>query len=110
MLYRVLHNLWVGKSILPAGTMSRLASVPPKAMEVLLAKGTVAPVAAPPLAVLPGWQHRGQRLAEIGITDAGQFLEGDVPAMAAHLGVTEQLIGRWQTSLEQWLMAPAKRG
>jgi len=33
-----------------------------------------------------------------------------VPAMAAHLGVTEQLIGRWQTSLEQWLMAPAKRG
>jgi hypothetical protein len=110
MLYRILSNLSVGKGILREGSISRLGSLKPRVLAILLDRGVIAPVAAPPLAVLPGWQHRAVRLAEIGVTGADHVLEGDVGRIAAHLAVSEELVRRWQTSLEQWLVAPAKQG
>ena len=110
MLYRILSNLSVGKGILREGSISRLGGIKAENLALLLARGAIAPVAPPPLAILPGWQHRAVRLAEIGIADALGVLEGDVGCIAAHLGVSEDLVRRWQTSLEQWLVAPAKPG
>jgi hypothetical protein len=67
------------------------------------------PVAPPPLAILPGWQHRGKRLGEIGITDACQAIEADVDEVARHCGVGPSLVRRWQAELLDWLRPPDER-
>lgn len=83
MMYHVLESLRYlnsGERIL-AGTVSSLKGLSPKAIELLLAKGRIAKVQAPPLAILPGFEERAVEYAERGIEDIHDLTEAeDVPA------------------------------
>lgn len=108
MLYRTRANL-SGKREVPAGSILRESDLSAKALAALLARGVLQPVSPPPLAALPGWQHRGKRLAEMGVEDASQVVEGDADEMARHCGVSPVLVRRWQEELVAWLTPPTDR-
>lgn len=106
MLYRTRATLTTGQA---AGSLLAETDLAPGAVAALRRRGVLVPVSPPPLRALPGWQHRGRRLAELGVTDAGQVIEGEVEGMARHLGVGPALVRRWQEELRGWLNPPAER-
>lgn len=75
MLYRVIENLRVRDKRIQAGTVSKLENVSASTIEVLLAKGRVAEVRPPPLAVLPGWGERAAEYEKQGIKDINDMSE-----------------------------------
>jgi len=74
--------------------------VPPVTLEILLRKGDIAPIATPPLTVLPGWKVRAPKLATIGVETVEQFLETDREKIAEVCNVKPQTAVRWGKELE----------
>lgn len=105
-LYRNQVPVAIGSEIIPTGTLGRWTKLAPKGLARLVARHTLVEVAPPPLAVLPGWEHRSRRLAEIGVKDAEQVLVANVDELAQHMGVGPALVRRWQADLETWLATP----
>jgi hypothetical protein len=98
-LYRVLIDLDICKR----GELSKLEGVKPAALARLIAAGCVAPLATPPLEVLPGWDRRAARLAKHGVEDAGQLLEADTADLARALRVKAAVIEQWKSEIKSWL-------
>ncbi len=109
MLYRLIRPVAFGEEIIPAGAILPERRFSRRGLEVLTRRGTIAPVAAPPLGGLPGWTHRAKRLEPLGLTDAAQVIEASPERIAAELGVSLSLARSWQTALLTWLQAPARK-
>jgi hypothetical protein len=114
-MYRVLHRLNVGKGrILHPGSFNRLEWLNERGVERLTAKGAISRVNPPPLAVLPGWSRRAEKITEVAggeITNAEQFLEADDEKLAEWMKVKPAVIKRWKGEIMKWLTTdPARPG
>ena len=115
MLYRVLKTLSLGedKELRPTnqtGQFTRLEWLNEGQVARLMAVGAVSEAAPPPLAELPDWGGRAERLAQVGIHDAAQFLEADPETIAKAMKVKAATIVRWQGEARKWLTVEPKRG
>lgn len=105
MLYRVLKTLSLGEGkVLRVGEFTRLEWLTEGQAARLMAVGAVSEVAPPPLAEIPGWQARSERLQAIGIKDAAEFLEADPHRIAETMKVKAATIVRWQAEVKKWLI------
>lgn len=103
-VYRILQNLTNGT---PRGSLKSMR-LKPDTEAVLVMVGAIAPVAAPPLIVLPGWKTRGKKLAGSAYEMTDAFLEGDNTVLADLLGVKADTIRGYKDEIERlWLAAPA---
>jgi len=108
-LYRLLQNLAFKDRTLARGSLSRLLSCKPDVIAKLKAKGGIAEVAPPPLAILPGWKIRANRLTKLGIITATEFLEaGDEEVMKA-MRINQAALDKWRGEVEGWLVNPNKQ-
>lgn len=81
-----------------------------KSIPVLVDKGAIAPVSAPPLAELPGWKIRGAKCKKIGIETVDEFMEVDIEKAAELLKVKPQMISAWKYEIINWLSVPKPKG
>lgn len=103
-VYRILQNLTNGT---PRGSLKSMR-LKPDVEAVLVMTGAIAPVAAPPLIVLPGWKTRGKKLTGSAYEMTDAFLEGDDAVLAALMDVKADTIRGWKDEIEKlWLAAPA---
>lgn len=109
-LYRARVAISLGERVLTAGSLVMPGVLSARATDRLIRRGVLAQVQTPPLAVLPGWQHRSKRLLALGIVDAEQALLADVDEVARHCGVSPGLVVRWQAELIRWLAPPSPPG
>jgi hypothetical protein len=111
MLYRVLRNLSAGSNrntlILAGGTISgnRFGK---KTTAILVAKGALSPVSAPPLEALPGWKLRAKKFNEAGY-DAILILETDDESLAFATDYKPQSIKKWKKELMDYLQLTGTR-
>jgi len=109
-LYRVLRSLAKGRERIPRNSISLLRRLDPEAIQVLLAKGSIARVAPPPLTELPGWERRARRLRVRGIVDAEQFLEADDAQLAEALRQDQLAVTRLREEVIRWLQPDGASG
>lgn len=114
-MYRVLRRLSVGKGrILHPGSFNRLEWLGEQGLAILTEKGSISRIQPPPLAVLPGWSRRAEKITEVTggeITDAEQFLEADDKKLSDLMGVKPATVGRWKDEIVKWLTTdPARPG
>lgn len=93
MLYRVHDDLEndVGR-VVRSGTVDSLKWLTPKSIGLLLEKGVISEVRAPPLSVLPGWERRATALEACGIETVGDLLEADLAEVSDELEVSEEAL------------------
>jgi hypothetical protein len=91
--YRALKRLTTGHA---AGALVNAATLEEYAIAPLLARGAIAEVAFPPLAVLSGWSSRAVTLAAVGLADVGALLDADAQAVADALGLDAVEVAAWQ--------------
>ncbi|MGB2987244.1 MAG: hypothetical protein WBE26_15350 [Phycisphaerae bacterium] len=105
MWYRVLMDLDTGNGIIRAGTISQLAQLSERSRNGLTEKERIAPVAPPPLSVLPGlWRYRARRLRKLGIADGLQLMEADAEALAQKLELTPNIVERLQREVTDFMV------
>lgn len=109
MLYRALCNLQEGDRVIPVGSIFE-REYKPSVLSVLFEVGAIAEIVPPPLAILPGWAVRSARLAEIGINDVAEFLQGDVDVIAARMRCASSLVERWMQEVRVGLLAVEQAG
>ena len=111
-LYRVHNPLDRGKGrTIHTGSLTRLAWLTPENQQRLADCGAVSMVSPPPLAILPGWKIRAEKLTPHGINDVVEFLEADNAKLQDILDVRKEMtIGTWKYDLEQQLIARPQRG
>ena len=81
MLYRILESLRLMRSNkrIEAGTIDKLEGLSPETIAMLLKKGRIAEVIAPPLAVLPDFEgEKAEAYAKQGIKDVND-MTGEEP-------------------------------
>lgn len=71
-------------------------SLPPDVETILVSRGAISLVSAPPIAVLDGWKDRAPRLEELGIITVVDLLGADVPELSKGLGLSQATVKRWQ--------------
>jgi len=105
MIYRVIQRLSVGKGLSgyaePGETVSD-ADLGYGIVAILVKKGAISPVSAPPLAALPGWKLRAKRFTEAGY-DAIALLECETELIARETGYKEQSIKKWKKELRDFM-------
>lgn len=90
MLYRIHESLCLPDGgTIKKGTLNNLQRLSSKGIRVLLERGSISEVSAPPLTLLPGWEERAEQLREFGIEDVSQLIEADAASLARELGQTE---------------------
>lgn len=99
--YRVVLPLSNGQK---PGEPFRADKTPEAALAKLLKRGAIAPISAPPLAVLPGWQLRAEKLAEVGIVTAEQFLDATIEQIATVCNVKQRTVEKWRAEVEKALV------
>lgn len=110
MLYRALSPLSKGTRLIARqGAVFSDKLISEDALKRLLNMGKVAPVSAPPLSALPGWEKRAETLQPHKITRADTFLEMDSAALAGLLSTTEHTVDVWKRDIYAWLDAPRPR-
>ena len=102
-LYRVLKSLAKGDTIIPAGMIDALAGISQESLDILVRRGKISRIAPPPLAELPGWKRRADRLKDIEVLDAEQFLEADEHLLASRLGVRPRTVRRYKQALLEFV-------
>jgi hypothetical protein len=113
VLYRVLRDLSVGDEVYAAGSVYTLATIKESSITVLLHRGAIRQVIAPPLAQLPGWTTRAKRLDEkLGLKNVYDLLDTDPKAIATVMRVTPETVEKWQVEAFQSMTEPTpkKRG
>lgn len=106
--YRALANLTAGSKQILRGDIFSGSLLRPDVIAALEGR-YVSRITAPPLAELPGWTRRAERLQPAGIVDIEQFLEAADSGELSSLFAPEQ-IKRWRGELLSWLAPPRKGG
>lgn len=104
-MYRVLDTITIvhsGKEI-PTGTVGRLEELSERSRAALLAVGVIAPVAMPPLAILPGWEFRANRLNKVGVINAEQLIDANPDELGAALHMRADTVRKWQAEIMEHL-------
>jgi len=93
MKYRVLRDLSDGYR---RGEVIDATELKDYAIEPLLRVRAIAPVAWPPLAILPGWGWKASRLSKAGVISVGELLDADSAALGEAIGVKAETVDRWR--------------
>jgi hypothetical protein len=80
MLYRALVNLSNGVRAGQPFKVERLSSA---ARAILEAQGRIAPVHAPPILAIEGWEQRAAILEGLGIVALDELIEANLPQYAS---------------------------
>jgi len=107
MIYRVLRLLSTGQQI---GDFVQASDFKggERTVNILLSVNAIAPISSPPLAELPGWTKRAERLLEIGIITVQEFLDADLKQIADLFKYkTISSIEKWRIEAQEWLKPPA---
>ena len=107
MIYRILQRVDKGGA---PGSLCRFEWLDAAQGGRLVTVGAIAPVQAPPLAVLPGWTRRAALLRRLGIERADDFLEANADALAPGLKVKPETVQRWQAEVTVQLTVPRRTG
>lgn len=110
MIYRVIKRLSVGKrtGYVEPGGMVTDDSLGIRVTTILVGRGAISPISAPPLDALPGWKLRAKKFEAAGY-DAVNLLECDSELIARETGYQEKSIKKWQKELMEFLeVRPAK--
>ena len=96
MLYRILDNLeWGSGRRLAKGSHDALKGVSDETIAILLKRGVISQVHAPPLGVLPEWDDRAEALKGVGVEDVSDLLEADPSALAEELDTPVEEVERY---------------
>jgi hypothetical protein len=105
-LYRTLERLSGDDDLVyKAGIVDPLKKVSAEVIAILLAKGRIVEVQAPPLRVLPGWKEKAVALEPLGIEDVSQLVEADLEEVAKELDITVEELREDTQEAQQWLVA-----
>jgi len=105
-LYRTLERLSGDDNLVyEAGIVDTLTKVPAGVIALLLAKGRIVEVQAPPLRVLPGWKERAAALESVGIEDVSQLVDADLDEVAKELDTPVEGLRQAALDAQQWLEA-----
>jgi len=97
MIYRVLRPLSTGHEL---GDWVRSDRFKAGIIEALIKANAISPVRGPPLATLDGWKVRAEKLLEIGIVDAVDFLTADdASIMQAFNHKTNRAVKKYRNEL-----------
>src|SRR5512139_3194419 len=111
MLYRVLRNIRTGGgAIVLSGAFLKSDSYAPESLAKLCEVGAIAPLHAPPLMALPGYELIAERLAPAGIINADQLLECDIDMTARQTDTPASTLRKWQAEVTEWLTIPSRAG
>ncbi|GAF75276.1 unnamed protein product [marine sediment metagenome] len=105
MIYRVLGRLAVGSQknrYIEAGSVVNEDRFSSRIRNILIAKGLLSPVSAPPLDAFPGWKLRAVRFTEAGY-DAIGILATDDATLVKALGSNVRSIQKWKGELREFL-------
>jgi hypothetical protein len=106
MIYRVLRPLTTGQQ---AGDVIDGGRLRAEAIEKLLEIGALEVVTAPPLAELPHWEVRAQKLKAAGVLTITDLLDTQDQELAeAVKHKTTRVVKRWKREAREWLTAPNK--
>lgn len=106
--YRCVTNLSFGKRRVERGEIVKLEG---ELADKLLAARAIAPLHTPPLALLPGWTLRAERLKLVGVITGADFLECSPHIIAEVMDVRVETVGRWRERLiEDWLVVRPDKG
>jgi len=103
VLFRVRKTLEKGKKKIAPGSFTRLEWLTARGREIMISVGAVSEVGAPPLAVVPGWKARSEKLARVGIEDAAQFIDADTDVLCEALGRQPRTVGKYRNELMEWM-------
>lgn len=109
-MYRVISNtpLSTGHK---KGDLISADNFKPAVLRRLLAKNIISPVASPPLIEIPGWTKRAEKLADLGIETAQQFLDADDSILKLALKLrSNTVIPRYKREILDWLKPQAPSG
>ena len=112
-MYRVLRTLSRGHDkFVKVGTLTDLAWLKDEQRATLEMVGAVSRISAPPLAQLPGWKRRAERLGEVGLHTVDDVLAEDAGALAEAIKAKPSTVEKWQTELVGLITVPqaSKRG
>lgn len=105
MIYRVLGRLAMGPNknrYIEAGSVVNEDRFGSRIRGILIAKGLLSPVSAPPLDAFPSWKLRAARFAEAGYDAIGILATGDA-ALAKAIGSNVRSIQKWKGELMEFL-------
>jgi hypothetical protein len=105
MIYRVLRRLAVGPDknrYIEAGSVVNEDRFGPRIRGILIGKGILSPVSAPPLDAFPGWKLRAERFMKAGY-DAIDILATEDAALAKAIGSNVRSIQKWKGELMEFL-------
>jgi hypothetical protein len=103
-MYRILQRVDKGG---PVGSLCAFDWLNEQQIGRLIQVGAIAPVALPPLDVLPGWTRRAKRLAAVGIKGTDGLLEANIEELAAGLGLKPETVNRWKEEVMRLLTIPS---
>jgi hypothetical protein len=109
-MYRALKNLSKGGQTVPKGDVFCDGFIDPKALEVLIARGSVGIVSAPPLEVLPGWKGRASKLAKKGIVTVDDLVKAETEAIGEALRIKADVAEKLKAEALNFLKAPEPQG
>jgi len=99
--YRCISNLSFGERRVPRGTLVQLSG---KRADALLAAGAISILHTPPVAAIPGWKLRAERLTPAGIVSCEELLNASAARIAEIMEVHEKTVEKWKRELiDRWL-------
>jgi len=103
-MYRILDNLeWESGRALTAGVVDKLEGMTDRLKKILLKRGLISEVQAPPLKVLPGWESRAEMLEPVGIETVDDLLEANLVEVSEALGVSEEALEGTVEEARSWV-------
>lgn len=98
--YRTHSNLDIKGRMILANTLFDESILMPETIKILTDMGHISRVNFPPLAVLPGWKQRAEKLGAAGIIGADEFLDSD-PVKIAKLfrNTNAAIVDGWKRAL-----------
>ena len=95
MLYRALDNLSIG---VKRGELFKHTRLSERARIILTDRGIIAPVNAPPVAAIEGWEERAAELEAAGVVTIDQLIEA-----SSIDGIEQSLLEIWKRDARQAL-------
>jgi len=105
MLFRVHTNLGFTSGIrYVPGDIEPLKEVSGTIRQILLARGAISKVQAPPLHILPGWRDRAELFESVGITDVDQLICADLREVSEKTQVPLSTLVLYVSVVKQFLV------
>lgn len=107
---RVLRDISKGERIIKKGGLIFDGDLPERNREILREKKVLSPISAPPLAAVPGWEDRAERLREYDINTIEDYIEADNNLLRKVFRAPNARVDGWREELINWMIIPSPWG